>query len=339
MKKLILNECERLNAQGETENKVQTSEGQTLKSVLQKELQQQEPLYLNLWYENEICILFGETNSGKSIFAVQIADTVAKQHGKDILYFDFELTELQIQNRYKTANGEIFDFSNHLLWYGMENIIVNRDGLDNTDSILQYIEDEVKKTNAKIIIVDNLTSLCNLIEKGEIASVLMKQLKKLKRKYDLSIFILGHTPKRNSADPLTLKDLGGSSKLAIFADSIFAIGKCNFDENKRYVKQLKARNTQIIYGADSVIVAELSREIKGCEGFLFFDFDKDTATEAEMLKQPSEMERSMLANEVLTLHTNGKSYREIAELKHCSKKKIFTLIQQARRENEGRDEL
>ena len=339
MKNEILKECERLNAPGETEKKVQTAGRQTANSVLDEDLQQQKPLYLNLWYENEICILFGETNSGKSTFAVQIADTVAKQHKMDVLYFDFELSKPQFQARYKTADGKKYVFRNSLFWYCMDNIMADRDDLENTDGILQYIENEVKETTAKIIIIDNLTSLCDLTEKGEIASVLMKQLRKLKRKNNLSILILGHTPKRNGADPLTLKDLGGSSKLANYADSVFVVGKSQSDENKRYVKQLKARNAGITYGADSVIVAELSKEIEGYEGFLFFDFDKDTATEAEMLKQPSEMERSMLANEVLTLHTNGKSYREIAELKHCSTKKIFTLIQQARRENEGRDEL
>jgi RecA-family ATPase len=36
----------------------------------------------DLWYEGETCILFSDTNLGKSIFAVQIADALTK--GKDI---------------------------------------------------------------------------------------------------------------------------------------------------------------------------------------------------------------------------------------------------------------
>ena len=35
-----------------------------------------EQLYLELWYEGEVCCLFADSNLGKSIFAVQMADTI-----------------------------------------------------------------------------------------------------------------------------------------------------------------------------------------------------------------------------------------------------------------------
>ena len=57
-------------------------------------------LFSELWYEGEICILFADTNLGKSILAVQISNSISKGeqiHGfkleaqkQPILYFDFD---------------------------------------------------------------------------------------------------------------------------------------------------------------------------------------------------------------------------------------------------------
>ena len=66
-------------------------------------------LFSELWYENEICILFADTNLGKSILAVQIADSISKgiaipgfkleSPPKKVLYLDFELSDKQFENR------------------------------------------------------------------------------------------------------------------------------------------------------------------------------------------------------------------------------------------------
>lgn len=53
----------------------------------------------------------------------------------------------------------------------------------------------------------------------------MKQLKTLKNKYDLSLLILAHTPKRDLSKQLTRNDLQGSKMLINFCDSCFAIAK------------------------------------------------------------------------------------------------------------------
>ena len=55
-------------------------------------------LWQNLWFADEVCCLFADTNVGKSILAVQIANEIAKND--KVLYFDFELTDKQFQRRY-----------------------------------------------------------------------------------------------------------------------------------------------------------------------------------------------------------------------------------------------
>lgn len=64
-------------------------------------------LFGELWYEGELCILFADTNTGKSILAVQIADSISKGEPicnfqlevapQKIVYFDFELSDKQFE--------------------------------------------------------------------------------------------------------------------------------------------------------------------------------------------------------------------------------------------------
>lgn len=55
-------------------------------------------LYLELWYEGKVCCLFADSNLGKSIFAVQMADEIART--RNVLYVDCELSDKQFQLRY-----------------------------------------------------------------------------------------------------------------------------------------------------------------------------------------------------------------------------------------------
>lgn len=48
-------------------------------------------LWDSFWYEGELSCLFADSNVGKSILAVQIADRIARTD--DVLYLDFELSE------------------------------------------------------------------------------------------------------------------------------------------------------------------------------------------------------------------------------------------------------
>lgn len=54
-------------------------------------------LYHSLWYEGEVCCLFADSNLGKSIYAVQMADEIARD--QKILYVDCELSDKQFQLR------------------------------------------------------------------------------------------------------------------------------------------------------------------------------------------------------------------------------------------------
>jgi hypothetical protein len=69
-------------------------------------------LWNKCWYEGEVCCLFADSNVGKSILAVQIAEEIAKED--KVLYFDFELSDKQLQLRYSNEQGSLHTFPPNL---------------------------------------------------------------------------------------------------------------------------------------------------------------------------------------------------------------------------------
>jgi len=263
-------------------------------------------LFGEFWFEGELCILFADTNLGKSILAVQIGNCVTKGEPirgfkletskQSILYFDFELSDKQFENRYSKQFEQHYNFDNNFI-----RVEINPDAqIPETQTFEDYLnyslERSIIDTGAKVLIIDNLTYLKSETEKAKDALPLMKHLKALKTKYGLSILALAHTPKRDLSKPITRNDLQGSKMLINFCDSSFSIGESSTDKNTRYLKQIKARNTEIIYDTENVCVCLIEKP----SNFLRFDF-LNFGTEREHLKQISESEKSELENSIKDL--------------------------------------
>ena len=121
--------------------------------------------------------------------------------------------------------------------------------------------------------------------------------------------------------PITQNDLAGSKKLYNFFDSVFAIGQSAKDKRLRYVKQVKVRAGAFKYDSSNVIVYEIEK----MGDFLVFEF-KEFATEADHLKQKTESERTQQELNVLNLHKQGFSYRNIAEKIGISKSTVNNIV-------------
>lgn len=279
-----------------------------------------EMLFGEFWHEGEICILFADSNLGKSILSVQIADSISKGQQiqgfkleakkQTVLYFDFELSA----KRYSIKNEAQKVFENHYSFDdNFKRIEINPDAEIPTESTFenylnQSLEQSIIETGAKILIIDNITYLKNETERSKDALPLMKYLKALKSKYGLSILALAHTPKRDLSRPITQNDLGGSKMLYNFIDSCFAIGQSNTDKNLRYIKQIKARNTAMIYDTENVIICQIDK----LYNFLAFEFI-DFGAEREHLKQLTEKDHESKILEALELKKQGLSNVQIAK--------------------------
>jgi len=216
------------------------------------------PLFGDLWYEGEMAILFAATAKGKSVLAVQIAESIAtgtpippfsmEAEPQRVLLFDFELEDKQFEQRYAAR----VPLSNETVHYRFsDNFIRARVGyaepppgdrrsftVRTIDSIVELIE----YTRARVVIIDNITWLNTSLGNTSSALALVKGLKRLKLDLGLSILILAHTPKRYEGGRLGLNDMQGSKMLSNFADTIFALGGSRLGHDIRYLKHLKVRN-------------------------------------------------------------------------------------------------
>jgi hypothetical protein len=137
----------------------------------------------------------------------------------------------------------------------------------------------------------------------------MKHLKRLKAKHGLSILCLAHTPKRDLSKPITRNDLQGSKMLINFCDSSFAIGESHNDKSARYLKQIKSRNTEIVYDTENVILCQISKPTN----FLQFDF-LGYALERDHLRVHTQDDRESVIEKVKELSGQGKRQREISTM-------------------------
>lgn len=262
-------------------------------------------LWHDLWFEDEVCCLFADTNLGKSILAVQIANEIAKTD--KVLYFDFELTDKQFQRRYSNdETGSIYPFSENFIRYEL-NTETSFD--DNIEMVLEQIELVANREKAKIIIIDNITWLTSKSESGDAAGQLMSRLIQMKKRGGLSVLVLAHTPKRNTNAPLTQNSLAGSKKIANFMDSIFALGTSKKDRpSSRYIKQIKVRSCELNYGEDNVIEVKIVKD----DNFLHM-VTTGFGSERDNLDEPDEEDvlRDEAEKEIARRLQEGESYRSI----------------------------
>ena len=238
------------------------------------------------------CLLLGTSSS-------QIGNSITrgtpiqgfKLHAKPspVLYIDFELNSKQFEQRYTDKAGTyIFDENFHRGEYNQLSMLpIDQKNYD--DHVISALTRGIKATGATVLIIDNITCLRKGTDTTGQALPLMKKLKYLKTRHGLSILVLAHTPKRNTAIPISRNDLQGSKMLMNFCDSAFAIGESHADKNVRYLKQVKQRFTECVYDTDNVMVCQTTKP----GNFLQFEF-MNYSTEWEHLKRITDNEQQEL---------------------------------------------
>lgn len=278
-------------------------------------------LFGPLVIEHELTVCFASTNIGKSILAVQIAQTIASGEGSEpftthgtgrkVLYIDFELNARQFTRRYSQDNGQNFfnPYKFHDNFLRLESECPEPEkGQDMSEYYLQSITQAVDEHAAHVLIIDNISWIALNLEKGADAGELMKGLDRLKKDKKITIIVLAHTPKRDQTTPIDIKDIAGSAKIGNFIDAAFAIGRSQQDGMMRYIKQVKARSGEIVFGAENVAVCTLEKN----GNFLGFQF-RHYEDERAHLHQRSEADTSERDEKVMEMHRAGKSYRAIAD--------------------------
>ena len=243
-----------------------------------------DQLFSMVWQSNELHLLFADTGIGKSIFAVAISVALCRgenflgltnqTENQIVLFYDFELSDRQFRKRYSNDYGKEDPLHHNLFIDTLDFATISEMSSGNDDKfndvVFEKISYDIESKKANIVVLDNITFLSSqTTQDTQAAMKVMRRLSEMKKKYDISILVLAHTPKRNDHSPFTINDLAGSKHLSNFSDSISAIGKSAYDRNVRYIKQIKpSRSGELLYDAENVIVCQLVKY----DTFLTFDF-------------------------------------------------------------------
>lgn len=269
--------------------------------------------------EGEVSVLFAPANVGKSILAMQIADSISRgkslygfeselKKGEKVAYVDLENTDHQFAGRYSDTH----DFSDNLL---MLEVPVEKEY--TPEQLISNLKTFLVDNKCKVLIFDNISFLGSLQSANE-AMTIVKALRNLRDELGITILILAHTNKKDNK-PMTLNDLAGSSKIGNLIDSAFALGRVMGDTGLRYIKQLKSRSGEKKY-EDPVMVVELVKD-KG----LHFEY-KDTGLEQSLLKMSKDVDEEEIYRQVWNLHKQGLSCRKIEDELGISKSKVHTIV-------------
>lgn len=268
-------------------------------------------LYPMMVLEGDLCIIFGQSGIGKTIFAMQIARSIAEK-GKRVLYVDFEMTLRQLALRYDTA-----DFPATL--YRAE---IDKD--NPVDDVLKGIEEAAKTNMAEVVFIDNITALGQSLDKGMEAGTLMTDLNKLKKQYGWTLIVLNHVPKMYSgAVPLSLSAIQGSAKLNQLVDDAIGLAQSFTDKSLVYAKQCKWRNGEVTLDSDHVALFERAKDEKGNLCFTQRGFGR----ESDHLKPEADKDRTALKERVQELYAEGKRQADIASELCISQSKVSRLLQ------------
>ena len=247
-----------------------------------------------LWRSGEVAVLFGESGSGKSLLATQIAESIARgrtmihptgegprllmrpPRPQSVLYFDFERSDEQFTERYSCASpvaGKLpvkYRFSPKLARTGYKAIRVP-DAFDGDFGkfFKHSMEFVFGEAEPRVVIIDNLASMTP-DKTGKASSIkAMRSLKILAATTGVSILVIAHAkprPERSlsmhasrTTRPLSLNDLAPGPDVAAIADSVFAIGRSSFADDIRYVKHLKSNSAPVQHGSDNVLTYQIER--------------------------------------------------------------------------------
>lgn len=232
----------------------QTVDLRKASEIIAQPLEATRQLWGPFWNEGEVSVFFSETNVGKSILAVQIAHDISRgcysvlnepMPPREVVYFDYELTDRQFRDRYSEAAFES----------GFIRATPFNDAIEvlNLNGAVNDIE-RCFEMGYKVVIIDNITFISDNINNSSKVLELMKRLKNRAAATGASLLLITHTPKRQPNKIITKSDASGSINILNFADSAFTIGRSYLKPELRYLKQIKVRAGEFRYTEENVLV-------------------------------------------------------------------------------------
>jgi|GEM_PF-5107941 len=229
-----------------------------------------EPLLGALWRTNEIAVCFASAGVGKSIFAAQAAESIARgvpfgpfipPAARSVLHIDLGLSDGQFSARYTATNGTKYRFSSRY-----ERLSINpraevpeifAESFD--EYLMRSIIRDISRSNARVVIIDNVEALIRSSGGGIRGYRRAINWAQRVSHAGIALLLVANSRDFKRPRPLSISDLGPAEPLAAGADSVFAIGASTWRDDARYVRQLKSRASAISFTEDAVAVFQVGK--------------------------------------------------------------------------------
>lgn len=298
----------------------------------QIEFAEPKTLLGELWHEGEVSVLFGDTSSGKSLLAVQIAESIARglpikpfemtADAQKVLLLDLGGSPTQFARRYTTEtapntkkHGGRYQFSPNLIRVSLK---------DAVQIAPAKIVGMIERSGAKVLIIDSLAFLQKYSLPRETVGV-MRELRRLQKRYGLSILLVMNTARSIWRRGIIAADIPCASVVTSFVDNVFAVGRSGSCSDVRYLKHIKSTADDATYGAAHVPYFAIVRARGNFPSFRHAGF----ASEAAMRASDDDHREWQRIRNIKRLADENKSIREIADELEMSKSTVQRLLSMA----------
>lgn len=297
-----------------------------------------QPLMLfgDLWLTGELSVMFAGAGSGKSLLAVQITESIASGRSiepfemtapaQKVLYIDLEQGASQFRGRYTSELGEA---------PGKKRVSKPKRHCFSDNFIRPFITDVttikasdlapiIETSGTKVLIIDSIAHLQRYSIPRETANV-MRELRRLKNRYGLSILVLTHTARSAARRGLEATDMACGSVMVNLADNIFAIGQRRSDSSARYIKHIKPGAAALSFGSAHLPWFKI---VKRDDTFPAFEF-QDYGSEALLIAGDGDSYEWRVIRQIKQKSVAGATIREIADVLNMSKSTVQRYLKMA----------
>lgn len=275
-----------------------------------------EALFDGFWREGELALLFGEAGTGKSLLAVQLAESLARGRAiggfcmpakrRKTLYVDMKLSHGQFGMRYMGDTEKGYKFSDNLY----------HDCPPSSDGLAKWLRKMVAENGFRVVVIDDLSAVRQTCDGTRETLPLMRELRRIKEELGVSILVISGSRAPRKGVPVAESDLLRSRILCDVADSVFAAGKHPGSVGTYYLMQTRSRNAVIVWNEANPPMFTIER---GNDGFIGAKFDGRFSV-------PMDEETAWLIYSVKHRRDCGASFRSIAEELGISKARIGRLL-------------